>query len=91
MYESKNLDTFNRSPSFKNKSAEFTTYDFELGLKVTATMTSNPKAELKIRIRNIPAVEEPFFLIQKKMSALIKCQQDLIEHLREYEKDIIWG
>ncbi len=57
MYKNKNLDTFNRSPSFKDKSAEFTTYDFELGLKVTATMTSFPRAELKIKIRNIAADE----------------------------------
>jgi hypothetical protein len=54
-------------------------------------MTSFPTAELKIRISNIPADEEPLVLLQKKMSALIKCQEDLIEHLREYEKDIIWG
>jgi hypothetical protein len=52
--------------------ATFTTYDFELGMKVTASMTSFARAELKIRIKDFGIEKENIYsLLQIKWKALI--------------------
>ena len=49
--EQKELRGFNRSPSLKDgQTAKITSYDFDLGIKATVTMTSYPRAQLKVKI-----------------------------------------
>ena len=49
--EQNELKDFNRSPSINDESvAKITTYDFDLGIKATVSMTSYPRAQLKVKI-----------------------------------------
>lgn len=64
------MNGFNRAPSFRDGHTQaITSYDFDLEIKVTVSMTSYPRSILKVKIEDI--TENLITLLQDKWQALI--------------------